>query len=202
MANKSIKELLAVVLGDERSANIAAEKISSLARFPVEEDFSGLISTKRAKKVMAMMEMNRTSILRDKKCIVCPEDFIHHLSWLRYEPQEHLVLLSMNSASEVVNQTVIFKGSVNETTYHPREIFRQAFMDNAVAIAIAHNHPSGNLDPSPEDNALTKVICAVGKIMRIPVLDHIIVSTKGIFSFCREHREYFEETLDYECTMK
>ena len=190
-----IEGLLKIVLGDERAAHLASLKLTQLSRFPVVEDFAKLIGPKKAEKVIAMMEMNRFNLVCDNRSVLSPEDFLPHLSWLKFEPQEHFVLLSLNSSNEVINKTVIYKGMVNAVPVHPREVFRQALLDNAVSIVVAHNHPSGSIEPSNEDIAITRVLCAAGKVMQMVVLDHIVVGRRGLTSICRMHPEIFEQTI-------
>ena len=74
-------------------------------------------------------------------------------------------------------------------------IFREALKAGAEEIIVAHNHPSGNPEPSPEDYGITRVLCAAGKIIQIPVIDHIIIGRRGITSICRECPEIFEANL-------
>lgn len=191
-----VRELLEIVLGDERSADIASRKIASLRSFPKEEDFEGLLTRKRAEKVVAAMKMSRCNFACDNKYIGSAEDLLPRLSFMKYMTQEVGVLVSLNSINEVINVTEITKGLVNATPMHPREFFRQALLDNAATVVIAHNHPSGGLEPSQDDFAITRVICVAGRIMQIPVLDHIIVTRNGLTSICRMMPEVFEKTFE------
>lgn len=90
---------------------------------------------------------------------------------------EHFFTITLNGAHQVIDVHVTTKGLVNRTLVHPREVFRPAIADNATAIIIAHNHPSGNLDPSMEDKDVTRRIKQAGDILGIKVLDHLIFST-------------------------
>ena len=76
---------------------------------------------------------------------------------------------------------------VNKTVVHPREVFAEPLKERATAIVMAHNHPSGSLEPSSEDKLTTDRIVKAGKILGISVIDHIIFSNEGYFSFL-EHR--------------
>lgn len=96
--------------------------------------------------------------------------------------QEHFVLITLNGSSEVIRAESVFIGTLNQSLVHPREIFRRALLDNAAAIIISHNHPSGQLEASIEDKRITKRLKEVGTLMGIELLDHIIVTENGYLS--------------------
>ena len=102
------------------------------------------------------------------------------------EEQEHLILFTLNGAHEVINEYVVTIGLVNMTVVAPREIFKRAVRDNATAIIIGHNHPSGNTTPSEEDKAITKRLVQSGLLMGIQLVDHIIIGESGYTSFKEE----------------
>lgn len=89
--------------------------------------------------------------------------------------QENFVVLFLNVKNQVIHQQTIFIGSLNASIVHPREIFREAVKRSAASIICAHNHPSGNPNPSPEDIEVTQRLTDAGKIMGIEVLDHVII---------------------------
>lgn len=115
---------------------------------------------------------------------------------MKYEEQEHLVLVTLNSSNDVIRVHELTTGLVNQTPVHPREAFARAIEDRAVSVIFAHNHPSGSTSPSQEDISITRILCASGKILQIPVLDHIIVGRKGFTSICRLHSELFERGME------
>ena len=88
----------------------------------------------------------------------------------------------MDNQKKYIDKKLLFKGTVNFSLVHPREIFRDAIIDNAHSIICVHNHPSGNLDPSSADLGVTKQLKEAGDIIGINLLDHIIVSKLGIQS--------------------
>jgi DNA repair protein RadC len=88
---------------------------------------------------------------------------------------EHFCVLHLNAKNSVVSRQTVSIGSANETTVHPREVFRAACIAGAVAVILVHNHPSGDCTPSAEDHALTARLAECGKILGIKVLDHVIV---------------------------
>ena len=116
--------------------------------------------------------------------ISSPENILElrEISSLRYERQEHFVVITLNGANEVITPHIISKGTVNQSLVHPREVFSEAIIERAASIICVHNHPSGNLTPSSEDEAITRQLIQAGTILSIPLLDHIIVSKNGLQS--------------------
>lgn len=92
------------------------------------------------------------------------------------------MVLLLDVKNRLIGSRELFVGTVNSTNVHPRDIFREAVRMNAVSVIVGHNHPSGDLNPSKADIALTRRLLDAGKIMGIPLLDHIIVG------------DFFEET--------
>jgi DNA repair protein RadC len=103
--------------------------------------------------------------------------------------QEHFILLTLNVRNQIIGKHCITIGLVNRTQVHPREIFKQAILDSAVGIIAVHNHPSGDLLPSPDDDNITKVIKDSGNILGIHLLDHVIIGRNdGYFSYTENNR--------------
>lgn len=108
-----------------------------------------------------------------------PSDVIRYIEKYRTERQEHFFVLSLDGAHHVIDVHTISVGLVNRTIIHPREVFRAAIVDNAVAIIIGHNHPSGSLDLSDDDTEVIKRLVECGELIGIRVLDHILISSLG-----------------------
>lgn len=115
--------------------------------------------------------------------IRAPADVVPHLKRWVGRSQEHFLVVTLSGAHEVMHIRCVSKGLVNRTICHPREVFRGAIRDNATAVILAHNHPSGALEPSSEDNEITRRMKAAGELVGIPVLDHVIVSKRGYVSY-------------------
>ena len=96
--------------------------------------------------------------------------------------QELLVCVCLDTKNQVLSEKVIFKGTLNSATVHPREIFKHALNFSCARILVAHNHPSGNSEPSKDDIISTKKICEAGQLIGITVLDHIIIGDKSFTS--------------------
>lgn len=100
--------------------------------------------------------------------------------------KEYFKVLFLNQANQILGYTLISEGGLTETTADVRLIFQTALLTNSVALILAHNHPSGNLKPSPEDIRLTKQVREASNFMRIKILDHIILSDTEYYSFADE----------------
>ena len=94
-----------------------------------------------------------------------------------------MIVVMLNGAHEVIDTVVATTGILNRTLVHPREIFATAIEKRAAAVAIAHNHPSGAIEPSEDDKNVTARIAKCGELLSIKVLDHIIFSDNKYFSF-------------------
>jgi len=94
---------------------------------------------------------------------------------LRHCAQEHLVLMLLDTKNRLIKDMVLTKGTVNSTIMHPREIFIEALKYEAVQMILVHNHPSGDPSPSREDIQMTKDVAEIGKMIGIPLIDHIII---------------------------
>lgn len=202
----SNEELLALILGSGCPKCDVFELSRRLADFLSDESTVPTLSKLRklkglgrvkASQVLACLELSGRFILSGNvSSVSSPEDLLPRLSYMKYEEQEHLVLVSLNSSNDVIRVHELTTGLVNQTPVHPREAFVKAIEDRAVSVIFAHNHPSGSTLPSAEDMAITRVLCASGKILQIPVLDHIIVGKKGFTSICRIHSELFSCSAD------
>lgn len=106
----------------------------------------------------------------------------------RFADVEHFVVLTLSAAHKVINVHDVSKGILNKTVIHPREVFRQAIMDNAAAVILAHNHPSGNTEPSSEDDGITKRLAQAGELLGITVLDHLILTQDQYMSYVDKGR--------------
>ncbi|MBA4417862.1 MAG: hypothetical protein C0392_08130 [Syntrophus sp. (in: bacteria)] len=104
-------------------------------------------------------------------------------SHIRDKAKEHFKLILLNTRSKIIRISTISVGTLNASLVHPREVFKEALIHNASSVILAHNHPSGETEPSEEDRGITKRLRDAGKIMGIEVLDHIIITGNDYFSF-------------------
>lgn len=107
--------------------------------------------------------------------------------YLENEDREHFVTLMLDVKNKVIGIHTVSIGNLDSAIVSPREVFKAAILANAASIIIAHNHPSGDLTPSPEDFKVTEVLKKAGKLLGIEVLDHVIVGEEG--SFCSLRRD-------------
>lgn len=98
-------------------------------------------------------------------------------------PKEHFLLFMLSATNEVIGVNVVSVGTLTASLVHPREVFAPAIVASAAAVVVAHNHPSGDPAPSAEDKTTTKRIVQAGKILGIPVVDHVIIAGTRQFSF-------------------
>ncbi len=109
------------------------------------------------------------------------------IEWFRAEfgtkKQEYFVAVYLDQKGAIIRHKVLFIGTINQSLIHPREIFREAFLCSAVSMVIVHNHPSGDPTPSMADLETTKAIAQAAEICSIRLLDHVIVTSDGSFSF-------------------
>ncbi len=102
---------------------------------------------------------------------------------LKHQTQEIFIVFCLDSQNQVVGYHICTIGTVNESIVHPREVFKAAILSNATAIILVHNHPSGSLNPSREDEHTCERLKEAGKIVGICVLDFLIIGGKGYCSF-------------------
>ena len=100
--------------------------------------------------------------------------------------QEHFIVLCLNTKNRIISTVELYKGALNTSVVRTGEVFREAIKVNASAIIIAHNHPSGNLNPSSHDVSLTNSLREFGKLIDLPLLDHLIFTDNGYFSFAEQ----------------
>lgn len=116
------------------------------------------------------------SMLVDNKQISSPKDVFPIVqNYLNGADREHLVLITLNTKNVINSISTVSIGSLNSSVVHPREVFKPAILSNAASIIMAHNHPSGNVEPSKEDINISHRIKEASKILGIELLDHIIV---------------------------
>jgi DNA repair protein RadC len=112
-----------------------------------------------------------------------PSDIYDIAKRYAYNEQEYFLVLTLDGSHSVISSSIVTIGLVNRTIVHPREVFKHAISDNASAIIVCHNHPSGCLDPSDEDLKITKKLEGAGNIIGIRLLDHVIISKTDYYSF-------------------
>jgi DNA repair protein RadC len=129
------------------------------------------------------MELGRRHYGPTPRHIGSPADAWDALKHFGDRRQEHFFVLCLNGAHHLVRHEIVTVGLLNRAMVHPREVFAPAVEQRAASVVIAHNHPSGNLEPSEEDREVTRRIADAGEILGIGLLDHLIFSRDSWFSF-------------------
>jgi len=109
--------------------------------------------------------------------------------------QESFAVLCLDTQNRVATVSIVTTGTLNSSLVHPREVFQRAILANAASIICGHNHPSGDADPSPEDLEITEQLVAAGRLLGIPVRDHVIMGD-GSFTSLLEQGHIFNLQLE------
>jgi len=193
----SAQELLQLILGRGvagESVAVTAQKLlaqfgslQKLAEASIEE-LSSIrgIGLAKAAQIKAAFEISRrlsTQVPSYKSKELNDPEKVYRLikSKLRDYHKEHFYIIALNSRNYSIAEVSV--GSLNASVVHPREVFAEAIKNKAASVILAHNHPSGDPEPSEDDLLLTKKLVESGKILGIEVFDHIIVAKDGFFSF-------------------
>ncbi len=190
----SNSELLAILLrSGKKGENVielankilkkfGSSKLSNL-KFEDLKNYSGLGPAK-ACEIVACFELGKR-LLKDKKAvlILSPEEIWRELKDIRAHKKEHFVVFYLNTRNQIIEKEIISFGTLNANLVHPREVFEPAIKNSAAQIIVAHNHPSGDAEPSEDDIEITKRLTESGKILGIEIIDHIIISQNGFLSF-------------------
>ena len=191
------QELLAVLLG-KGTANMDVMTLAAkLARLIDEKglqvkaddltQFDG-VGDAKATLILAAIEFARRRIKPEGSKIETPADLLPHVRHYADRKQEHFLCASINGANEILNIRVVSIGLIDRSPVHPREVFADALADRAAAIIVAHNHPSGGVEPSQSDISITAQLKAAGEILGVELLDHIIFNRVDYFSFLEAGR--------------
>lgn len=149
------------------------------------------IGKDKAATLLAAFEISRRIEAQSKffsnKKITSPGDIAQlFIPLLRDEVKEKFIIVCLNSANKVIKHETVSIGNLNSSVVHPREVFKVAVEASSASIILIHNHPSGNPEPSNDDITITRKIVEAGKIMDIPIFDHIIVAGKKFTSFVEQ----------------
>ena len=128
-------------------------------------------------------EKSRYRRIKENPVITTASGVYVHLHEYHHLDREHFIAITLDGSSRVIDTHIISIGTLNQSIVHPREVFYPAIKDKAVAIIIAHNHPSGQLFPSRADKQVTTRLKDAGKLMGIDVIDHIILTPDDYYSF-------------------
>ena len=191
-------ELLAIILNSGSGACSALDiarsllgtygSLRSIARRPIAElqHIHG-IGPARAVALQTAFEIGRRHAATPEnpdEAIAAPEDVAHRfIPRLRDLRHERFMVLLLDNAGRIIRECIVSEGIVNASLVHPREVFRAAVTELASSVILLHNHPSGVLEASREDHLITRQLVQAGRLIDIPVHDHIIVCGSTYISF-------------------
>jgi DNA repair protein RadC len=185
-------ELIAVILGSGNKNQDVMTLASKIAKVISEnqgrislDDLSHVdgIGPAKASQILAGFELARRHITKTSTKISEAKDVLPFLNDIVNKQQEYFVCISLNGANEVIEKRIVTVGLLDRSQVHPREVFADVITDRAASVIFAHNHPSGELKPSNNDLKIHGQLTEAAKILGIRVLDDIIVSKKGFYSF-------------------
>ena len=185
-------ELLAVLLGSGIKGKDVFKVAKDILKL-VQKDFNGInlknlknidgVGVAKASQIIAAIEFSKRFLIKDRIKVTCSNDIVKMTEELKDKKQEYFITFTLDGAHNLIEKGTVFIGTLNQNLVHPREIFADAITDRAAGILLVHNHPSGNTEPSKEDINITDRLIEVGKLIGIDVVDHIIISKDGYFSF-------------------
>jgi DNA repair protein RadC len=193
----STAELLAIILrtgtGGENVVRLAERVLAALGGLPglarasvTEMQAVRGVGRVKAIEIKAALELGRrlmVSAPEERSRITSPGDAANLLmSEMGHLEQEHLRVILLDTRNRVLETPTIYVGSLNTSVIRVAELFRPAIKENAAAIIVAHNHPSGDPAPSPEDIRVTRQIREAGELLDIDVLDHVVIARHGYVS--------------------
>ena len=194
VASLSDYELLMAIIGSGNAQadvtkiardvqKLLAEKASALA-------YEDLLSVKslgpaKATQIMAGFELWRRQFeVSERPIIDSPEKAVAQLADIRDKKQEYFVCLTLDGANRLITKRVISIGTLTSSLVHPREVFADAITDRAASIIVAHNHPSGNSEPSQADRDITERLRQASELLGISLVDHVVV-TKSAYAIIK-----------------
>lgn len=194
----SAQELLSLIIGrgipKKSVMNIAQEllakfgNIKAISEASMEElsQIKG-IGFAKAAQIEACFELGKRQELEpelENLNIKDPQNVVKAIrASIRDKAKEHFKLILLNTRNKIIGISTISIGTLSANSVHPREVFKDAIMHNTASVVLAHNHPSGDPEPSKEDIAITKRLVESGKILGIEVLDHIVIGKNSFCSF-------------------
>lgn len=177
-SSKAISQILLNEIKDIKNLkDITLNKLTNIKGIGKVKAIELLASIELGKRVFeeekkAQIKLNNSSLIYE-----------YFKDKLKNEKQENFYAIYLDSKSNLISYKLLFKGTLNSSCVHPREIFKYAHLESAYSIIVIHNHPSGDPTPSKEDEKTTKSLIEIGKLMSIPVVDHIIFGKNKYFSF-------------------
>jgi len=137
----------------------------------------------KATQILSAFELAKRILIKNHLQIKSIEDIIKELNEYKDKKQEYFIAIYLDGVDRIIEKRVITIGILDKTLIHPREVFAPAIEMRAASVIVAHNHPSGELNPSKNDIIITDKLKEASEILGIDLIEHIIISKKGYFSF-------------------
>ena len=144
------------------------------------------IGPAKAMQILTIAELNKRSTLSKKpvRKITCAKDvFDLFHERLKDEKQEHFIVLMLNTKNAIIGEKTVFKGTLDASIVHPREIFKEAIRNSASKIILVHNHPSGDPSPSSDDKFVSDKLFEGGSLLNLNIVDQVIVGKESYYSW-------------------
>lgn len=154
------------------------------AKEPAQENHADQTKTPTPTKYVREVRVNYCGPKKAPTVVRMPFDIVKFARGvLPDNSREHVIAIYLDGAHQIIGYAVVATGTANACPVHPREVFQRAVLIGAVAVVIAHNHPTGQTEPSAEDEKITKTVKEAGEILGIKLLDHVIVTQASHSSF-------------------
>lgn len=174
---------LLAVLGVKDPQALLAKYPDSTLESATLADLRKICGAKAARAVYSAFRLAARVIRQKFKTYLKPADVWEELRDVREHMKEHFVVFFLDTRNQEIKREIVSIGTLNYNLVHPHEVFEPAVRNLAASVIVAHNHPSGCLEPSDEDLSLTKRLAQGGKLLGIELLDHVIVTREGFMSF-------------------
>ena len=178
--NKNVTELSFDILKEYSLKDLQDVSINSLTKIKG-------IGEVKAIELIASIELGKRIFIKKEEELITyknPKDIWSKTKYLfTNKKQEYFYALYFNTKQQLISNKLLFIGTINQSTVHPREIFKEAYRLSASSIVCIHNHPSNDITPSKADILLTESLIKTGHIQGIPILDHIIIGETNYYSF-------------------
>jgi len=178
------KEENVIDMSNRLISKYGVDKLSSCSLKELQE-IKGIGKVKAA-QIVALFEFNKRHNLpkQDGKPIKTAKDVFEYCSpKLSGSDKEYFMILHLNTRNRIIKDEIVSIGTLNSFLIHPREVFKSAIKESANAIILVHNHPSGDIEPSEEDNKITEILFKAGDLLSIKVLDHVIIGHEKYYSY-------------------
>ncbi len=187
--NKNVKEVARDILLETKGINnLANYSYTNLASIPG-------VGKVKAITLLSALELGKRALKSNNKVIkIVTDKDIYNLFKYDFinEKQEKLIGVFLDNKNQIIASETIFIGTANQSMVHPREVFKLAVKYSAVKVIVVHNHPSGNPYPSCADDDFTRVLSESGKMLDIPLIDHIIIGKNSYY--CYNLKQVIEES--------